>query len=176
MTYSEQRTTTSPSSGPRSTTLRIPLPRDGGTPPAVPLSADPRRELTKLPSGTLLSDRVFLRTLVDGFGCWIFGGSIHSQGYGVVNMRGTVHFAHRVSYEALRGAAPGHLDHLCRDRLCVRPDHLEAVTPAENCHRGAVARRYCRRGHDMTDEANIYIRPDGKGRQCIPCIRIRSAR
>lgn len=168
--------TTSPSSRPRSTTLRIPLPRDGGTPPPVPLSDDPRRELGKLPPETPLSDRVFLRTVTDGFGCWIFGGAVHSGGYGVVNMLGVLHYAHRVAYETLAGPVGTlHLDHLCRDRLCVRPDHLEPVTSAENSGRGAVARRYCQRGHEL-EGPNLYFRPDGKGRRCRACVRIRNAR
>lgn len=79
---------------------------------------------------------------VDTAGCWLWTGSISSTGYGTHTYSGpsrrTV-LAHRMVYELHRGTIPvGHdLDHLCRVTRCVNPSHLEPVTPAENCHRGA---------------------------------------
>ena len=67
-------------------------------------------------------------------GCWLWAGADNGVGYG--KYRGK--YAHRVAYEAARGAIPEgmFLDHLCRVRCCVNPDHLEPVTNVENIRRG----------------------------------------
>ncbi len=75
--------------------------------------------------------------------CWEWTGAITSHGYGNVSLNGVWHAAHRVTYALEYGSIPEgmHLDHLCRNRRCVRPHHLEAVTPRENTVRGFAARR-----------------------------------
>jgi len=76
--------------------------------------------------------------------CWIWQLHINAGGYGMVGVGGSGNLAqaHRVAWEKANGAVPDglQLDHLCRHRACVRPDHLEPVTQAENSQRGASAR------------------------------------
>ncbi len=79
--------------------------------------------------------------------------------------------AHRVSYEFFVGPIPDgmQLDHLCRNRICVNPDHLEPVTNYENNRRGQgnMAKTHCPRGHAYD---YIWISPDGRrGRKCRAC-------
>ena len=88
--------------------------------------------------------------------CWIWQGK-KDYGYGRVGMNGTHHRAHRLIYEALKGPIPEglQLDHLCRNRSCVNPNHLEPVTGAQNCRRGIGSKTHCKHGHEFTEE-NTY--------------------
>lgn len=74
-------------------------------------------------------------------GCWIWQRAT-AGGYGYVRVQGVLHPAHRVFYERQHGRIPEglHIDHLCRNRRCVNPDHLEPVTCAQNVRRGANVR------------------------------------
>lgn len=98
-------------------------------------------------------------------GCWVWQYTTHADGYGMWRGRP----AHRVAYEATYGPIPAglHIDHLCRTRACVRPDHLEAVTQAENNRRGKMLRTHCPQGHPY-DQANTFISSKG-WRFCRAC-------
>jgi len=112
-------------------------------------------------------------------GCWTWVASIGGGGYGTVKYDGKVRKAHRVGYEALVAPIPDglDLDHLCRVRACVNPDHLEPVTRQENILRGtAPAARNatvasCPKGHEYDDvNTYVYVRKDGRvGRYCRAC-------
>ena len=113
------------------------------------------------------------KVVVDESGCWIFTGAL-SEGYGTIGRgrrgEGNVR-AHRVTYERLVGPVPEglDLDHLCRNRACCNPAHLEPVTRSENARRGArwdVRPTHCKNGHEFTPE-NTYQKQ--KQRVCRAC-------
>jgi hypothetical protein len=108
--------------------------------------------------------------------CWLWTGAQQSGGYGHFRIApGATMLAHRFAYVERFGTVPLGLqvDHLCQTLLCVRPSHLEAVTPLENNRRSsspsARHRRQteCKRGHPF-DEVNTYRKPDGR-RTCRRC-------
>lgn len=109
--------------------------------------------------------------------CWEWIGYRRKDGYGRVTLVGVTIMAHRYAYEASVGKIPDglELDHLCRNRCCVNPKHLEPVTMLENVRRGLAYRMRpdrCKRGHDLSGK-NLYIGTAGR-RVCIICNRMKT--
>ena len=103
--------------------------------------------------------------------CWIWQGAPNGSGYGTFRKIG----AHRWAYENLRGPIPQglHIDHLCRNRLCVNPNHMDLVTQAENLYRSPLTiatingtKTHCKYGHPF-DAANTGL--SRYGRYCKEC-------
>jgi hypothetical protein len=87
-------------------------------------------------------------------GCWEWESYRSPLGYGRCQWNGRPGaIAHRVLFEALNGPlSPGlEVDHLCKNKACIRPDHLEAVTRDEHARRHPLATRtLCAQGHEYT--------------------------
>lgn len=137
--------------------------------------------------GWTLLDRILDDVDAEGL-CWLYTACVDSSGYGRITVDGQGKLAHRLVYEELVGELPEEddeenrltLDHLCRVRNCVNPDHLEVVTMRENTLRGmspgakAARTNRCKRDHDLLEHG--YERPDGRGRDCLACLRHRRAK
>lgn len=133
--------------------------------------------------------RLYEKIHVDDNGCWLFTGSITSDGYG----RMSDSSAHRAAYEELVGSIPNgmELDHICHDpsictlgsncqhRRCVNPDHLRLSIHADNARRSVSTihhainvkrnQTHCKRGHEFTEE-NTWRNKRGH-RWCRICQR-----
>ena len=113
--------------------------------------------------------------------CWLWTACISIYGYGDFWQKRGTKKAHRVAYEFRHGPVPAGLqiDHLCRNRACVNPDHMEVVTNRVNGLRGIsqaafnAKKTHCMRGHEFND-INTYRDREGN-RGCRPCRTARNA-
>lgn len=136
----------------------------------------------RLPMTASLWERIAFRSVETPSGCIEWTGTASGgrgpDRYGKITVDGRRVWVHRVAYELHYGMIPADMtvDHLCRNTLCCNPDHLQAVTAAENIRRAARARYTgrCPSGHEW-NEANTRITRDG-GRQCRACGRERERR
>lgn len=115
-------------------------------------------------------------------GCWLWRGAMYQNGYGRICSsvselaagKPRNQLTHRFAYELVVGPIADGLvlDHLCRVKACVNPDHLDPVTPQENSQRGARGRMVtvCTHGHPYTPD-NTYIAPGDGRRRCVSCRR-----
>lgn len=119
------------------------------------------------------ADERFARNVADASGCVLWVGDLNADGYGRFWDGEKKVLAHRWAWEQKRGAIPEGLtlDHLCRVRCCVNPEHLEPVTNAENIRRAYSVITHCLNGHPF-DEENTY-RPSHGRRSCRACHRER---
>lgn len=130
-------------------------------------------------------EEMLRRTITPRPDCRVWMGAT-DNGYGRVFVDGRARRAHRVMWELVNGPIPDDLtiDHLCRIRACINPDHMELVTVAENSRRATrgkwIARSIrprlveeCQNGHPYNDE---NTRIDARGRRsCRVCARLRQA-
>jgi len=118
-------------------------------------------------------------TMIPESGCWVWNLALDHLGYGRVMIDKKNRSAHRVSFAAFKQEIPPkmELDHKCRVRCCVNPDHLEPVTHAENVRRGKRGvlnpqrqATHCKWGHEFTVE-NTYWKKNNssKSRMCLAC-------
>ena len=101
-------------------------------------------------------------------GCWEWTSALAKNGYGVFRLNRKTIYAHRLAY-AISGNDLDStlvLDHLCRNRKCVNPSHIEQITRGENVRRGIYLNGYCKRGHSMS------YTPSGRA-WCRECQQIR---
>lgn len=120
--------------------------------------------------------------------CWYWTAYVRPDGYGAFRpTKGNMVNAHRYSYKTFVGELVSgmHIDHLCRNKTCVNPKHLQQVAPAENTRRGISGRltkdrhklvTHCPSGHEYTETNTIYsISSDGyKCRKCKTCTNSRN--
>lgn len=111
--------------------------------------------------------------------CWLYAGLINTDGYGIIYVKDNDKYlklrVHRIMYEAYKGEIPQGLilDHLCRVRSCINPNHLETVTDKVNVLRGVgmgalnAKKTHCKQGHSYED---AFITKQGY-RKCRQCMR-----
>ena len=133
--------------------------------------------MKRVPKRSSLRERLLSKAIINPeTGCWEWAGAKTPSGYGTLRRDGRTVYAHRTAYDLIERAIPAGLviDHLCRNRACINPAHLEPVSQRENMMRSPVAlaalnaqKTCCKHGHEFTSE-NTYIKPNG-GRDCRAC-------
>lgn len=126
----------------------------------------------------MLGDRFWSKVRETASGCWEWTAGQNGVGYGSYYLDGRQRLAHRLAYAEMVGPIPDglHIDHICRNRLCVNPDHLDPVTQRVNNLRGVgvyavnAAKSECANGHPLTG-ANLMLRGRDGSRRCRACNR-----
>lgn len=114
-------------------------------------------------------EQAYVASRRDPAECWPWQGSINPnkrQGYGIARRDGKLTYAHRLVWEWERGPIPEgmEIDHLCRNRVCVNPDHLEAVTTHENMIRMLeyIRSMPCKYGHPASERKVLFRRSESR--------------
>lgn len=146
-----------------------------------------RDDSTRLPVNTKVLIDFFSRVRIDpavsfnGVPCWIWTGHISKDGYAKFTYNHRAEGAHRLAYEMfveIIKPRSNQGDHLCRNRACANPVHVEAVTSRVNTLRGNAkssinARKtHCHRGHEFTPKNTRRYGPDNRFRECRACRKI----
>lgn len=132
---------------------------------------------------SLRKNKAFRLNLYDGFmgyvditdGCWLWNGCMDKVGYGIIHTKGKSRYAHRLSYELFIGELDDGLvlDHLCENKSCVNPFHLEQVTVGENTRRGLInkynSQINCPHGHLWSENIRYYLYKGKPHRKCARC-------
>jgi hypothetical protein len=129
--------------------------------------------------GETLQERLAWNTATIGAGeddCWNWTGSVSYKGYGRIFWEGQYRIAHRMAFIAAYDETPETVDHLCRNRRCVNPRHLDDVSNYENWWRGEgparqnVEKTHCPKGHP-------YDMFEPGARRCHECrlVQVRAA-
>src|SRR5947209_8701603 len=122
-----------------------------------------------------LAVSAFLSKVLKTKYCWLWQGQINPFGYGQMRWHSVKVYAHRLAYVLYCGHVPVHMDidHLCRNRSCVNPEHLEVVTRRTNLLRGIgkvperANQTHCKRGHPLS--GNNLVISHGRWRECRTC-------
>ena len=126
-----------------------------------------------------LEDRFWAKVNRVDASCWDWLASRTPKGYGHLSVNGRLVSAHRAVWILCRGPIPEgfEIDHICRNRGCVRPEHLQVVPPGFNVRQGVEehvrrkrAQTHCIHGHPL-DSENTYVTKD-KRRKCRTCVKL----
>lgn len=135
--------------------------------------------MTELTISTV--ERFSKKFTIEDNGCWLWNAHTNNDGYGRFNIKGKIKFAHRVSYIFVNGNIKKNmeLDHLCKTRNCVNPNHLEEVTHKENVRRGDgnpgfalynSSKTRCPQGHEYNLKNTRYeFSKTSRSRLCRKC-------
>lgn len=124
---------------------------------------------------SVMTEKLLSNRRIEPTGCWVWTGPLTTHGYGATNFQRRQVKAHQAAFRIWKGEVPAGMciDHLCRNRACFNPDHLECVTVRENTLRGvgpsavAATVTHCPSGHEYT-EPNTYVSRKGQ-RVCRVC-------
>jgi len=116
----------------------------------------------------MLIDPTHVKVEVSATGCWLWAGHTNDNGYSLVRRAGRQLSAHRWNWEQSNGPIPKNLEvnHKCRVRNCINPEHLELLTHAENIRFSADLKTTCAQGHPYD---KVEIDRGYRSRSCSIC-------